>query len=438
MPQITSVLLTAKGDTRKANLQLLENNTLSLDIIQKYFKKKEVPERVCYYENDNKYIFIFGYTNGKKDKQSTIKLPDPYNDMTLYGDTLVIVSLDNKWENAISYTIDQWNGFCNTDNKKSELLTKKVLSKPVISKVVEKDTIKTKETNILLNKTQNNKNVNIVESDTEMDDSDSDSDDDVLSVNGSEKSVKDDYEESDDDSIALDNLESDDEKETKSKNKNKNVIESDDDELEPEPILVKKKKAIIFNKSDSNNFKDDINKDSEPESNKLRTLCLNSFNFLEETFSKEEIRKLERAVFETTLLNSERHYIPKNWKCLQFTELYRQIVRSIISNIHPLSPVSNARLLKRVQEGEFELDSIPKMTPYEMFPEKWFELRDKQLQREQKILEGNKSRATDQFKCRRCNKRECTYYELQTRSADEPMTIFITCLNCGKEWRQGG
>jgi DNA-directed RNA polymerase subunit M/transcription elongation factor TFIIS len=65
-------------------------------------------------------------------------------------------------------------------------------------------------------------------------------------------------------------------------------------------------------------------------------------------------------------------------------------------------------------------------------------LMDKLLQREQKILEGNKSRATDQFKCRRCGKRECTYYELQTRSADEPMTCFISCLNCGKEWRQGG
>ena len=28
-------------------------------------------------------------------------------------------------------------------------------------------------------------------------------------------------------------------------------------------------------------------------------------------------------------------------------------------------------------------------------------------------------------------KRECSYYELQIRSADESATLFITCLNCG-------
>ena len=55
---------------------------------------------------------------------------------------------------------------------------------------------------------------------------------------------------------------------------------------------------------------------------------------------------------------------------------------------------------------------------------------------EKRQLEGNKSMATDQFLCTRCFKRECTYYEMQTRSADEPMTIFINCLNCGQNWRQ--
>lgn len=42
---------------------------------------------------------------------------------------------------------------------------------------------------------------------------------------------------------------------------------------------------------------------------------------------------------------------------------------------------------------------------------------------------------TDQFKCGRCNQRKCKYYQMQTRSADEPMTTFVTCVNCGNRWR---
>ena len=42
---------------------------------------------------------------------------------------------------------------------------------------------------------------------------------------------------------------------------------------------------------------------------------------------------------------------------------------------------------------------------------------------------------TDQFKCGKCHQRKCKYYQLQTRSADEPMTTFVTCVNCGNRWK---
>ena len=51
------------------------------------------------------------------------------------------------------------------------------------------------------------------------------------------------------------------------------------------------------------------------------------------------------------------------------------------------------------------------------------------------LYEVNKDMATDLFTCSRCKKSECTYYQIQTRSADEPMTCFVTCLNCGKRWK---
>jgi|688.fasta_scaffold819117_2 DNA-directed RNA polymerase subunit M/transcription elongation factor TFIIS len=54
-----------------------------------------------------------------------------------------------------------------------------------------------------------------------------------------------------------------------------------------------------------------------------------------------------------------------------------------------------------------------------------------------KEQEGNTLKATtDMYICRKCREKKCTYYELQIRSSDEPMTKFIKCCNCGYEWRQ--
>ncbi len=43
---------------------------------------------------------------------------------------------------------------------------------------------------------------------------------------------------------------------------------------------------------------------------------------------------------------------------------------------------------------------------------------------------------TDIFKCGKCKQKECSFYQKQTRSSDEPMTTFITCDLCGHEWRE--
>ena len=75
------------------------------------------------------------------------------------------------------------------------------------------------------------------------------------------------------------------------------------------------------------------------------------------------------------------------------------------------------------------------MNSREQFPENWKELIDEKFKREKVLYETKKEAMTDQFKCKKCKSRETAYYELQTRSADEPMTIFITCLNCGNRWK---
>jgi len=48
------------------------------------------------------------------------------------------------------------------------------------------------------------------------------------------------------------------------------------------------------------------------------------------------------------------------------------------------------------------------------------------------VAQGTK---TDLLKCGVCKKRNCTYNQLQTRSADEPMTTFVMCNECGHRWK---
>ena len=113
MPTLSTVLLSIKGEVRKANLQLTSESELNMEIIQKYFKKKEEPEQICHYEYDNKVIFVFGYKKGKKGTENKTELPDPYAGTVLFGDALVIVSMSNKWQNPVPFTVEQWNTFYN-------------------------------------------------------------------------------------------------------------------------------------------------------------------------------------------------------------------------------------------------------------------------------------------------------------------------------------
>ncbi|MDD1758085.1 MAG: transcription factor S [Methanotrichaceae archaeon] len=61
----------------------------------------------------------------------------------------------------------------------------------------------------------------------------------------------------------------------------------------------------------------------------------------------------------------------------------------------------------------------------------------KQVSREVPVLEGNVSlQSKTKAKCPACGN-GIAYWEMkQTRSADEPPTLFLTCTKCGNRWRK--
>ncbi|KAJ2693814.1 transcription elongation factor TFIIS [Coemansia spiralis] len=105
---------------------------------------------------------------------------------------------------------------------------------------------------------------------------------------------------------------------------------------------------------------------------------------------------------------------------------YRARIRSLC---HNLRDKKNPELRQNVVEGTISAQRFCSMTSEEMASK---ELRDTiEKMKEENLFKAKGAdraeAATDQFKCGRCKQRKCTFYQLQTRSADEPMTTFVTC-----------
>lgn len=113
---------------------------------------------------------------------------------------------------------------------------------------------------------------------------------------------------------------------------------------------------------------------------------------------------------------------------------YRTKMRSLYSN---LKDQKNPQLRQRVVSGDISPERLYKMSPQEMASE--------DLKKEMKKLEeenlfkargATEQRAiTDRFTCGKCKQKKVSYYQMQTRSADEPLTTFCTCENCGNRWK---
>lgn len=151
--------------------------------------------------------------------------------------------------------------------------------------------------------------------------------------------------------------------------------------------------------------------------------------------TEPQINDLEIGIYNWAIKFSDNNKIVKNWKNNKFVNVYMGKCRSILVNVDKNSYLGNMRLVDRLNDGEFLPHDIATMTADNIYPEKWRTIIDTKLKKEESIFEERPEAMTNQFKCGRCKKSECVYKELQIRSCDEPMTLFITCLNCGNRWR---
>jgi len=139
---------------------------------------------------------------------------------------------------------------------------------------------------------------------------------------------------------------------------------------------------------------------------------------------------LEKGVFNYSIKEASSRKIVKKWENSQFAQIYIDRMRTIYINL------KNEMLLNQLKSKEIIPQTFAFMTHQEFNPDHWKEYIDRKLKRDMSKYTNNVEASTDMFVCKKCKSRRCTYYELQVRSADEPTNVFITCLDCGKNWKQ--
>lgn len=149
-------------------------------------------------------------------------------------------------------------------------------------------------------------------------------------------------------------------------------------------------------------------------------------------------RNAELAVYNWTVTNTEKNVIVNknkhhelevpSWENKLFRWRYKQRLMSVLFNLK-----KNPELLKKVKPKELET-----LTPGQMWPEGPMGTAERKIREKETAMEMAKAKMDAEYEgiltCPKCKSKKTSYYQLQTRSADEPATNFCSCL-CGHRWR---
>ena len=412
MTPVYSLLLVAKGDVKKIKIP----SSLTEKDVQDCLKKKSAPTNLGSYVYNEYTLTLFGYTSGKAGTENKHELPPPLDSTMYFSDILLIASKDETtWNTPVVFTQEQYEkfyqkafgGFESAGEDDDEDEDDNEAEEEVLEEVLEEESPKKKDE----------------EGVQEEDEVEEDNDDD-----------EEDQDDEDEEELLEDN-EEEDIKPVKARASKKKISKTS---FMGTQNAGRAKQQTLLMRADYVELETvgPIPKNTSTEAS-YRSHILDCITKQLGKILKPSVQiKLEEIILAVSIKDAKAKYVNKHFDNNLFQICYMSAARRILSNLNQDSYVKNTHLITRILQGHLSIEHLADMDVTDYAPSIYGPLREQMNLREQHLLEGNKAMATDLFKCGRCHKRECTYYELQTRSADEPMTKFITCVNCGSHWKQ--
>jgi transcription elongation factor S-II len=147
-------------------------------------------------------------------------------------------------------------------------------------------------------------------------------------------------------------------------------------------------------------------------------------------------KNLEIGCYNATINYANNKGFLKKWDNPLFRQIYIQKCISLFTNLESNSYVKNENLNELVKSGKIKAYDVGNMTPNQMFPESWASIIEEKVRKDRIAFEIRTEHTVQGvYKCGRCKNDRITYYQVQTRSADEPTTLFCTCTKCGNKWK---
>lgn len=116
---------------------------------------------------------------------------------------------------------------------------------------------------------------------------------------------------------------------------------------------------------------------------------------------------------------------------------YSQQYRDICFN---LRDKKNMDFKTRVLNGEIEPKEIVYLRPEDMASKSQSKAREESKKwilaaQNLDLQMAAAQKLTEDYRCGKCGNKRCSYFQMQTRGADEPMTTFVTCTKCNNKWK---